>query len=99
MIYCVGTSISGITVNAKGGAGGSQVRISNSSAEAEGPGGGGSGGYISVTTPNRITTHVDGGANGTTNSPSMTTFTPNGATNDATGIVSTSPSNPYSGSV
>jgi hypothetical protein len=98
IIYTSGLSATGVSVNAKGGKGGSQVRISNSSGEGEGPGGGGGGGYIAVSTPNSLTKNVTGGVNGTTNSPTFTTFIPNGATKAASGITTVA-FNPYSGTV
>lgn len=70
-------TISSITVNANGGNGGSQPITS---AESEGPGGGGAGGFVSVPGTPAITVTVTGGNNGTTNSSSLTEFTPNGAT-------------------
>lgn len=76
-------NISGVTINAKGGNGGSQS-VSAFVTEAEGPGGGGGGGYIAVSngTPVRNT---NGGNNGTTNSYGLTEFIPNGATKGGQG--------------
>ena len=69
-------TITGITVAANGGSGGSQPFIAG---EAEGPGGGGGGGYI-ATTATAVTRLVNGGANGTSASAQITEFLPNGAT-------------------
>jgi hypothetical protein len=75
-------AISGIVVNATGGAGGSQGAITG---ESEGPGGGGGGGFVSVTGTPGITISVAGGANGTTSSTALTEFPPNGATRGGAG--------------
>ncbi len=77
VLNAVGT-ISGITVNANGGVGGNQV-VGAFVSESEGPGGGGGGGYIAISN-GAITRTANAGANGTTNSGSLTEFTPNGAT-------------------
>lgn len=76
--------VSGVSVSANGGNGGSQI-VSIFNLETEGPGGGGSGGYIAVSngTPVRL---ANGGNNGTTNSLSMTEFIPNGATKGGSGF-------------
>ena len=70
-------STSGISIEAKGGDGGSQNLAWD---EAEGAGGGGGGGYVAITSLPSISINVNGGANGTSNSPSVTNFAPNGAT-------------------
>ncbi|MEO6882973.1 MAG: gliding motility-associated C-terminal domain-containing protein [Bacteroidia bacterium] len=91
IIQSTGTIAGGISVHADGGTGGNQV-ISKSGTffgsvkEAEGPGGGGGGGYIATT--NAVTETVAGGANGTTNSPPLAQFPPNGATKGGAGIIS-----------
>jgi hypothetical protein len=77
-------SISGISLSATGGNGGSQIR-SIITDEAEGPGGGGSGGYIAVTGAPSITINYAGGNNGITNSSGVTEFTPDGATKAGSG--------------
>lgn len=79
---------SGITINANGGNGGDQIMTTGPIAviqEAEGPGGGGGGGYVAISngTP---TINVNGGLNGTTNSPLVSNFNPNGATRGGVGI-------------
>ncbi len=78
-------SITGISITANGGAGGSQSLFSY---ESEGPGGGGGGGYI-ATTNGGITCMALGGANGTTNSLNMTAFPQEGATSGGTGLIDT----------
>jgi hypothetical protein len=70
------TTIEGIAIEAKGGAGGSQTV--NNGSEAEGPGGGGGGGYVAVSST--VTINVSGGPGGTTTSSSLTEFPSNGAT-------------------
>ena len=70
------------TITANGGAGGNQ---SITTAEAEGPGGGGGGGLIALTGASTTTLLATGGAGGTTNSPSLTEFPRNGATDGNTG--------------
>jgi gliding motility-associated-like protein len=83
-VNSVGT-ISGVTINANGGNGGTQTVNNTTYTEAEGPGGGGGGGYIAISngTPTRTAT---GGANGTTNSNSVNPqFPPNGATKGGAG--------------
>ena len=71
------TSISNITIDVSGGAGGDHTN--SSGAETEGPGGGGGGGYIAVYggTPTRV---AAGGLGGTTNRQSLAEFPSNGAT-------------------
>lgn len=83
-------SITGISVTADGGDGGNSDMVAGafgSISKAYGPGGGGGGGYIS--TSSAVTTSVLGGANGTTNSPDLTEFPPNGATLGDAGITNT----------
>jgi gliding motility-associated-like protein len=85
-ISAIGT-VSGVNATADGGDGGDQnlqIGAFSSDKVAEGPGGGGGGGYIAVS--NSITTTVDGGQYGETNSGALTEFTPNGATSGADGI-------------
>jgi gliding motility-associated-like protein len=86
-----------LNIVANGGNGGNQILVRRqlwfgTLSEAEGPGGGGSGGYIisSTALPNAL---VNGGENGTTNSASLTNFTPNGATRGGIGTKSTFPAN------
>ena len=74
-------TLSGVSVQANGGAGGTQPITS---AEAEGPGGGGGGGFI-ATSGGTVTQTAAGGVNGTTTSTALTEFPPNGATRGATG--------------
>ncbi|MBL4667761.1 MAG: PKD domain-containing protein, partial [Flavobacteriales bacterium] len=87
IIKTTGT-VSGITIDVNGGEGGDQIMIEGLFAnigEAEGPGGGGGGGYIAITsgTPTRNAT---GGVNGTTDSPFISNFPPNGATSGGVGM-------------
>jgi len=86
VVACNGTISSTISLIANGGDGGDQVILTN---EAEGPGGGGGGGYIAYSTGSP-SINISGGANGTTNSLSMTEFTPNAATVGGSGMVSSS---------
>lgn len=81
--------VAGITANANGGNGGSQILTRGAFYvgainEAEGPGGGGGGGYIAVSS-GAITRNSNGGNNGTTNSDAITEFLPNGATKGCPG--------------
>ena len=78
LIYHLVGSTSGISIEAAAGQGGSQNLTSTS--EAEGAGGGGGGGYVAITNLPPITISVAGGVNGTSNSSSVSAFTPNGAT-------------------
>ncbi|HTA82950.1 MAG TPA: gliding motility-associated C-terminal domain-containing protein [Bacteroidia bacterium] len=85
-------SISGITINANGGIGGSEVFVKGALFvgninEAEGPGGGGGGGYIATSSAG-ATESVAAGANGTTSSASMTKFPADGATKGGVGTIS-----------
>jgi gliding motility-associated-like protein len=86
------STITGVSLTANGGEGGDQVltrgAFGPAIVEAQGPGGGGGGGYINTTVA--ATTAVNGGVNGTTDSPSLSEFPPNGAT---TGGVGTSINN------
>ncbi|MDB4534368.1 PKD domain-containing protein [Vicingaceae bacterium] len=87
IIKSTGT-VSSISINANGGNGGDQILKAGAFAsvsEAEGPGGGGGGGYIAISsgTPTRNT---NGGTNGTTDSPHLTEFPPNGATSGGIGL-------------
>ena len=87
LLQSTGT-VSGITVNANGGTGGNQVLAGNpipGPGEAEGPGGGGGGGYIAITS-GAPTSNANGGVSGTTNSPYITNFIPNGATGGGVGL-------------
>jgi uncharacterized repeat protein (TIGR01451 family) len=80
-LVVVSGNLSGVTLEANGGAGGNQT-IAND--EAEGPGGGGGGGFIAVS-GGTVTTSVAGGAPGTTTSPAMTEFPSNGSTTGSLG--------------
>ena len=85
-----------LTLDSKGGAGGTQVLsigffASNPTMEADGPGGGGGGGFISIsagTSPQSLI----GGVSGTTNSAHVINFPPNGATGGAAGSSTTNTS-------
>ncbi len=94
-IYTSGATIQNITINAKGGKGSDQNDYA--SAESEGPGGGGGGGCIYTTNATSLTRNVNGAMNGITNSSSMVTFLPNGATKGYPGTILLGPPNPYSG--
>lgn len=74
-------TITGVSMSANGGSGGSQLLLLT---EAEGPGGGGGGGFIS-TTATGIAKQVLGGDNGNSYSTQVTEFLPNGATQGAAG--------------
>lgn len=82
-------NVSGITINANGGAGGNQIIVkggfAGSNTEAEGPGGGGGGGYIAISGGSPVQS-VLGAVSGTTNSNPMVNFPPNGASNGANGL-------------
>ncbi|MCC6690858.1 MAG: SprB repeat-containing protein, partial [Bacteroidia bacterium] len=90
----INSSVSGISAIANGGKGGDQIMVHGAFSgqyEAQGPGGGGGGGYIAVQS-GAITQQVNGGANGTTNSPMVNSiagsvFPPNGATAGGTGTM------------
>lgn len=75
-------ALDGVTLSANGGNGGDQLITGT---EAEGPGGGGGGGRIAVSDGVPVRT-ADGGANGTTASPSLSEFPANGATRGAEGV-------------
>lgn len=78
-------SLSGVSLNARGGLGGDQPYTNhNGYYEAEGPGGGGGGGYIAYS-GGAVTTSAAGGANGITTSRVMPNFQHNGATSGASG--------------
>lgn len=84
----VNTGISAITINANGGNGGNQFMAAGAFGtidEAFGPGGGGGGGYVSVSSAG-ATISVNGGLNGTTNSPDLSEFPANGATAGSSGL-------------
>lgn len=90
-------TVSGVSLNANGGNGGNQdigFGFPASEEEAEGPGGGGGGGYIAISSGSPTRT-ANGGTSGTTNSPAMTEFPPNGATNGGTGLPTETISNFY----
>jgi len=83
------STISGVSLTANGGEGGDQLLTRGFAGptivEAQGPGGGGGGGYINTTVVAAAT--VNGGIHGTTDSPSLSEFPPNGATSGGTGTV------------
>jgi gliding motility-associated-like protein len=85
-------AISGISISANGGVGGNQVIPAFTTVQSEGPGGGGGGGYIAISN-GTITQTVNGGANGTTDSPHLTEFLPNGATKGGSGLANQSITN------
>lgn len=76
-----------LTVNARGGNGGSQVELALLVTNADGPGGGGGGGYIATFAPQGTSAaqSILGGSAGTTNSPPQASFAVNGASNGAEG--------------
>lgn len=78
------STLSAITINVNGGAGGDHVGSSGAN-EVEGPGGGGGGGYVAVTggTP---TISASGGLAGTTDKTVMSTFAVDGATAGHSGV-------------
>jgi hypothetical protein len=84
IVVSAASQVSGITMQANGGQGGSQT---STAVGAEGPGGGGGGGLIAVSAPTMtgVTRTANGGANGTTASSALTEFTPNGATRGGAG--------------
>ncbi|HRH65737.1 MAG TPA: T9SS type A sorting domain-containing protein [Bacteroidia bacterium] len=93
-IFSNSGSVSGVTISARGGNGGSQNL--NNGAEVEGNGGGGGGGYISVSNPViGLSRSVSGGTFGVTNAPPMVNFTANGATSGGAGTIVNNPANPY----
>lgn len=96
-IHSLAGTIRNITITANGGNGGTQ-NIITSTGECESPGGGGGGGYIATTSTSGVTRSVAGGNNGSTDSPPMVNFTPNGATKGAAGLTATllTTFNPYS---
>ncbi len=78
--------LSGVTVRANGGEGGTQFTPTNTmNREAEGPGGGGGGGFVAVS-GGTVTRTAVGGAGGVTQSASLTEFPSNGATRGADGV-------------
>jgi gliding motility-associated-like protein len=88
-------NITGLTLNANGGVGGSQViSHAGTDVEAEGPGGGGGGGYI-ASSNGGLTEAATGGANGTTNAAVMANFPPNGATIGGVGTTGATITNFY----
>lgn len=76
-------SLAGVSLEANGGSGGNQFIAP--APESEGGGGGGGGGYIAIT-GGVVATSVAGGIHGTTDSPSLSEFPPNGATKGASGL-------------
>lgn len=93
MIYSTGI-IANITINANGGKGGNQDLQNNS--ETEGSGGGGGGGYTGISNSSGVTLNVNGGIQGISNSITVSSFTPNGGTRGAAGMIGPQPSLPYS---
>lgn len=79
-------SLSG-QITANGGNGGNQILTASfvSITEGEGPGGSGGGGYIAISAGTPLRT-ANGGLNGTTNSPYVSNFNPNGATMGGVGL-------------
>lgn len=96
LLYHLVGATSGISIEARGGDGGSQNLTASS--EAEGAGGGGGGGYVAITNLPPISISVAGGVNGISNSSSVAAFLPNGATSGAPGLIASLPLsfNPYS---
>lgn len=70
-----------LTVQANGGLGGNQYITT---LEAEGPGGGGGGGFVAFSSTGPVPS-INGGMNGSTNSPILTEFPFNGGTMGAAG--------------
>lgn len=81
------SSVNTISITANGGKGGDQIMTTNFATiqEAEGPGGGGGGGYVTLSAGSP-TISVIGGINGTTTSPLVSNFNPNGATRGGLGV-------------
>ena len=83
------STIAGVSLNANGGEGGDQLLTRGNPTitivQAQGPGGGGSGGYINTTVAAGST--ANGGIHGTTDSPSLSEFPPNGATTGGSGTI------------
>jgi hypothetical protein len=98
-VHSLSGTVSGISLSARGGNGGSQ-NIITTTGESESPGGGGGGGYIASTTLTGLTVSVAGGNQGATDAPPMVNFTPNGATRGGNGVTVTLATsfNPYSAS-
>ncbi len=84
IVVRAGSGSLGATAN--GGVGGNQNLTTSN--EAEGPGGGGGGGLIAVSNTGGT---ANGGAGGTTNSPSLTEFPRNGATDGSSGLTGQPP--------
>lgn len=97
IIHSLTGTISSLTITANGGNGGTQ-NIITTTGECESPGGGGGGGYIATTALSGVTRSVSGGIHGTTDSPPMVNFRPNGATKGGAGLTVTllTSFNPYS---
>ena len=95
VIYHYSGAASSISIQAKGGTGGNQNLTGDP--EAEGAGGGGGGGFVAITGSPAISINVTGGSQGSTNSTSVSSFTPNGGTKGGSGTSNgTAPTNPYS---
>jgi MYXO-CTERM domain-containing protein len=85
VVVHAGTLGQNVVVRANGGVGGTQHIVGVP--EAEGPGGGGGGGYIALSGGVPTTVTADGGGGGTTDSPGLTEFPPNGATAGQAGLI------------
>jgi uncharacterized repeat protein (TIGR01451 family) len=86
-VVVLSNNLSGISVYANGGLGGSQML---NTAEAEGPGGGGGGGFIALS-GGTVGAEAVGGDSGSTSSTSLTEFPVNGATVGGSGQVVQAP--------
>lgn len=86
-IIIKGAVANSLTLSAVGGKGGDQGNIVN---ESEGPGGGGGGGFIAFTS-GAPTQSVAGGQSGMSLSTAMTEFVQNGATDGASGQITSIP--------
>jgi uncharacterized repeat protein (TIGR01451 family) len=85
-VVAVANSIAGISVEARGGNGGTHGNpIGRFGNEGHGPGGGGGGGFVAVSggTP---ATNVSGGSHGVSLADTLTEFPVNGATRGASGV-------------
>ncbi|MDJ1485392.1 Ig-like domain-containing protein [Cytophagaceae bacterium YF14B1] len=83
------TSITNVSLNARGGNGGSQVTPITITGESEGPGGGGGGGFVAVPTGSSPTIDTSPGINGITASTALNEFPANGATSGNNGSSTT----------
>lgn len=95
IVVAAKSSLSGISAIANGGNGGIQLNPVSFPTESEGAGGGGGGGFIAFRN-GTMTAQADGGANGTSQAPVVSSFPANGATRGASGfIVNTIASIPF----